>query len=50
MLVVVRVARASAEALELVNAHEFGNGTAIFTRDGGAARDSPRRSRRAWWA
>ena len=26
------------EALELVNSHEFGNGTAIFTRDGGAAR------------
>jgi malonate-semialdehyde dehydrogenase (acetylating)/methylmalonate-semialdehyde dehydrogenase len=26
-------------ALELVNGHEFGNGTAIFTRDGDAARD-----------
>jgi malonate-semialdehyde dehydrogenase (acetylating)/methylmalonate-semialdehyde dehydrogenase len=26
------------QALELVNAHEFGNGTAIFTRDGGTAR------------
>lgn len=26
------------EALQLVNDHEFGNGTAIFTRDGGAAR------------
>lgn len=26
------------EALELVNDNEFGNGTAIFTRDGGAAR------------
>src|SRR4029077_6873076 len=26
-------------ALDLVNAHEFGNGTAIFTRDGDAARD-----------
>jgi malonate-semialdehyde dehydrogenase (acetylating)/methylmalonate-semialdehyde dehydrogenase len=25
-------------ALELINAHEFGNGTAIFTRDGDAAR------------
>ena len=25
-------------ALELVNANEYGNGTAIFTRDGGAAR------------
>ena len=27
------------EALKLVNDHEFGNGTAIFTRDGDAARD-----------
>ena len=26
-------------ALKLVNDHEFGNGTAIFTRDGDAARD-----------
>ncbi|MFV2065142.1 MAG: CoA-acylating methylmalonate-semialdehyde dehydrogenase [Chloroflexota bacterium] len=26
------------EALELTNSHEYGNGTAIFTRDGGAAR------------
>jgi malonate-semialdehyde dehydrogenase (acetylating)/methylmalonate-semialdehyde dehydrogenase len=26
-------------ALALVNAHEYGNGTAIFTRDGDAARD-----------
>ena len=26
------------EAVELINANEFGNGTAIFTRDGGAAR------------
>ncbi|WP_040581203.1 CoA-acylating methylmalonate-semialdehyde dehydrogenase [Methyloferula stellata] len=26
-------------ALDLVNAHEYGNGTAIFTRDGDAARD-----------
>ena len=25
-------------ALDLVNAHEYGNGTAIFTRDGGTAR------------
>jgi malonate-semialdehyde dehydrogenase (acetylating)/methylmalonate-semialdehyde dehydrogenase len=27
------------EALQLVNEHEFGNGTAIFTRDGEAARE-----------
>jgi malonate-semialdehyde dehydrogenase (acetylating)/methylmalonate-semialdehyde dehydrogenase len=27
-----------AEAVELVNANPYGNGTAIFTRDGGAAR------------
>jgi malonate-semialdehyde dehydrogenase (acetylating) / methylmalonate-semialdehyde dehydrogenase len=26
------------QAVQLVNEHEFGNGTAIFTRDGGAAR------------
>ncbi len=26
------------DAIRLVNAHEFGNGTAIFTNDGGAAR------------
>ncbi len=26
------------EAVELINAHEYGNGTAIFTRDGDAAR------------
>jgi malonate-semialdehyde dehydrogenase (acetylating)/methylmalonate-semialdehyde dehydrogenase len=26
------------EALDLVNSNEYGNGTAIFTRDGGAAR------------
>jgi len=31
-------ARTYAEAVELVNANEYGNGTAIFTRDGGAAR------------
>ncbi len=28
-----------AEAIKLVNEHEYGNGTAIFTRDGDAARD-----------
>jgi len=26
------------EAVKLINSHEYGNGTAIFTRDGGAAR------------
>ena len=26
------------EAVKLINSHEFGNGTAIFTRDGGVAR------------
>jgi malonate-semialdehyde dehydrogenase (acetylating)/methylmalonate-semialdehyde dehydrogenase len=26
------------EAVNLINSHEYGNGTAIFTRDGGAAR------------
>jgi malonate-semialdehyde dehydrogenase (acetylating)/methylmalonate-semialdehyde dehydrogenase len=38
VLSVVRVATAE-EALQLVNAHEYGNGTAIFTRDGGVARE-----------
>jgi malonate-semialdehyde dehydrogenase (acetylating)/methylmalonate-semialdehyde dehydrogenase len=32
-------------ALDLVNAHEFGNGVAIFTRDGDAARDFSTRAR-----
>src|SRR5690606_12655108 len=38
VLSVVR-ARDFAEALRLVDAHEFGNGTAIFPRDGDAARE-----------
>ncbi len=38
VLVVVR-ATSLAEALQLVSAHEFGNGTSIFTRDGRAARE-----------
>ena len=33
------------EALDLVNDHEFGNGAAIFTRDGDAARDFTTRTR-----
>jgi malonate-semialdehyde dehydrogenase (acetylating)/methylmalonate-semialdehyde dehydrogenase len=37
VLAVVRVDSYD-EAVRLVNDHEFGNGTAIFTRDGGAAR------------
>jgi malonate-semialdehyde dehydrogenase (acetylating)/methylmalonate-semialdehyde dehydrogenase len=32
-----------AAALALVNAHEFGNGVACFTRDGGSAREFARR-------
>jgi len=32
------------EALALVNAHEFGNGAAIFTRDGDTARDFVQRA------
>jgi malonate-semialdehyde dehydrogenase (acetylating)/methylmalonate-semialdehyde dehydrogenase len=31
------------EALKLINAHEFGNGVALFTRDGGVAREFARR-------
>ncbi|MCP4295163.1 MAG: CoA-acylating methylmalonate-semialdehyde dehydrogenase [Proteobacteria bacterium] len=27
------------ESLEMINSHEYGNGTALFTRDGDAARD-----------
>ena len=38
VLSVVRVATAE-QALQLVNQHEYGNGTAIFTRDGGGARE-----------
>jgi malonate-semialdehyde dehydrogenase (acetylating)/methylmalonate-semialdehyde dehydrogenase len=37
VLCVVR-AKGLQDALDLVNAHEFGNGTAIFTRDGDTAR------------
>ncbi len=37
VLCVTRV-QTYAEALELVNSNQYGNGTAIFTRDGGAAR------------
>ncbi|PHR63056.1 MAG: methylmalonate-semialdehyde dehydrogenase (CoA acylating) [Robiginitomaculum sp.] len=32
-----------AEAVKLINDHEYGNGTAIFTRDGDAARDFAKR-------
>jgi malonate-semialdehyde dehydrogenase (acetylating) / methylmalonate-semialdehyde dehydrogenase len=38
VLAIVRVP-AVEQALQLVNAHEFGNGTAIFTRDGDVARE-----------
>ena len=38
VLAVVRV-RTLDEALELVDAHAYGNGTAIFTRSGAAARE-----------
>lgn len=38
VLSVVRVADFNS-AVELINRHEFGNGTAIFTRDGDAARE-----------
>jgi malonate-semialdehyde dehydrogenase (acetylating) / methylmalonate-semialdehyde dehydrogenase len=38
VLAVVRVKNYK-EAVDLINAHEFGNGTAIFTRDGDAARE-----------
>lgn len=38
VLAVVRV-RTAADALRLVNRHQYGNGAAIFTRDGQAARE-----------
>jgi malonate-semialdehyde dehydrogenase (acetylating)/methylmalonate-semialdehyde dehydrogenase len=41
VLSVVR-AESYAEATKLINDHEYGNGTAIFTRDGGTARDFAR--------
>ncbi len=44
VLVVVRVPDYRA-AVELINAHEYGNGTAIFTRDGDAARSLRPRDR-----
>jgi malonate-semialdehyde dehydrogenase (acetylating)/methylmalonate-semialdehyde dehydrogenase len=37
VLVIVRV-KSYEEGVALINAHEYGNGTAIFTNDGGAAR------------
>jgi malonate-semialdehyde dehydrogenase (acetylating)/methylmalonate-semialdehyde dehydrogenase len=37
VLSVIRV-RSYEEGLNLINAHQYGNGTAIFTNDGGAAR------------
>ena len=42
VLVIVRVPDLDA-ALALIDGHEYGNGTAIFTRDGGAAREFCRR-------
>jgi malonate-semialdehyde dehydrogenase (acetylating)/methylmalonate-semialdehyde dehydrogenase len=32
-----------AQAVELINAHEFGNGVSLYTRDGGVAREFARR-------
>ena len=46
VLSVVRVTSLD-EAIALINAGAFGNGTAIFTQDGGAARRFRRRSRSA---
>ena len=42
VLVCVRVA-SFADAVQLINAHEFGNGVALFTSDGGVAREFGRR-------
>jgi malonate-semialdehyde dehydrogenase (acetylating)/methylmalonate-semialdehyde dehydrogenase len=42
VLACVRV-RDFAESVDLINAHEFGNGVSLFTRDGGLAREFGRR-------
>jgi malonate-semialdehyde dehydrogenase (acetylating)/methylmalonate-semialdehyde dehydrogenase len=42
VLACVRVA-SFADAVKLINAHEFGNGVALFTSDGGVAREFGRR-------
>jgi malonate-semialdehyde dehydrogenase (acetylating)/methylmalonate-semialdehyde dehydrogenase len=42
VLACVRTAKFE-EALNLINAHEFGNGVSLFTRDGGVAREFARR-------
>ncbi|MFN7097658.1 MAG: aldehyde dehydrogenase family protein, partial [Gammaproteobacteria bacterium] len=42
VLCVVRVGSEN-EALHLINSHQYGNGTAIFTRDGDCAREFARR-------
>jgi malonate-semialdehyde dehydrogenase (acetylating)/methylmalonate-semialdehyde dehydrogenase len=41
VLAIVR-AKSYAEAVSLINSHEYGNGTAIFTNDGGTARNFAR--------
>jgi hypothetical protein len=38
-----------ASAVELINAHEYGNGVAVYTRDGGVAREFVRQIGWAWW-
>ena len=48
VLCVVRV-NSMQEAMELIDAHEYGNGTCIFTRDGEAARYLLTTSRWEWW-
>ena len=49
VLSVVR-AKTYEEGLKLANDHEYGNGVAIFTRDGDAARDFAAKVKSAWWA
>ena len=49
VLSVVR-AKGYDEAVDLINSHEYGNGTAIFTRDGDVARNLPTASKSAWSA
>ena len=49
---VLSVVRAASydEAVAIINANPYANGTAIFTRDGGTARAFRRTSKWAWWA
>jgi malonate-semialdehyde dehydrogenase (acetylating)/methylmalonate-semialdehyde dehydrogenase len=50
VLSVVRPIPTTTPSIKMINDHEYGNGTAIFTRDGDAARAFADPSRSAWSA